>query len=178
MHTNRKIVITGGPGTGKTSIIDHLKSQGHFCLIEISREVILAARQQGIEQLFLSDPLLFSQKLLEGRIAQYKQVENHTGTLFFDRGIPDVVAYMDYSKESYPEHFVKACHNYRYDTVFLLPPWEDIYHSDNERYENFDQAKEIYHALKKTYEFYGYSPIEVPTDTVPRRIDFIKSKLK
>jgi len=178
MHAHRKIVITGGPGTGKTSIIDHLKSQGHFCLAEISREVILAARQQGIEQLFLTDPLLFSQKLLEGRIAQYEQVEKEQKTIFFDRGIPDVVAYMDYFKTSYPEHFNEACRNHPYDTLFLLPPWKEIYCSDNERYENFEQAKDIHNALKETYQSFGYTPIEVPTDTVKNRANFIISQLK
>lgn len=178
MQAHRKIVITGGPGTGKTSVIDHLKSQGHFCLAEISREVILAARQQGVEQLFLTDPLLFSQKLLEGRIAQYEQVENEARTVFFDRGIPDVVAYMDYFKTSYPEHFNEACRNHRYDTIFLLPPWKEIYRSDNERYESFEQAKDIHKALKVTYQNYGYTPIEVPVGTVQNRVNFIKSQLK
>lgn len=178
MQAQRKIVITGGPGTGKTSVIDHLKLQGHFCLAEISREVILAARQQGIEQLFLTDPLLFSQKLLEGRIAQYKQVEDQPKTIFFDRGIPDVVAYMDYFKTSYPEHFNEACRNHPYDTVFLLPPWKEIYRSDNERYESFEQALDIHNALKETYQSFGYTPIDVPKDTVKNRGNFIISQLK
>ena len=38
---------------------------------EISREVTQAARQQGIEQLFVSDPLAFSQALFEGRKTQF-----------------------------------------------------------------------------------------------------------
>lgn len=61
------VVIIGGPGTGKTTIIDTLKSMGHCCYPEISREVTLEAKKQGIEQLFLEKPLLFSELLLEGR---------------------------------------------------------------------------------------------------------------
>ena len=30
-----KIIITGGPGTGKTSIIEELKKRGYFCYDEI-----------------------------------------------------------------------------------------------------------------------------------------------
>ncbi|WP_417359913.1 AAA family ATPase [Galbibacter sp.] len=178
MQVNRKIVITGGPGTGKTVIIDHLKSHGHYCLDEISREVILAARAEGVEQLFLTEPILFSQRLLDGRIAQYQEVESVPKTIFFDRGIPDTVAYMDYFNTAYPEHFKNACRNHPYDMVFLLPPWEEIYCCDNERYESFEQATAIYNALKATYLNYGYTPIEVPLDTVENRVNYIESQLK
>ena|SRR5690606_1146085 len=178
MQAHKKVVITGGPGTGKTAIIDHLKAMGDYCLDEISREVILAAREEGVEQLFLTQPILFSQRLLEGRIAQYQEVACVPQTIFFDRGIPDTVAYMDYFNTVYPEHFKEACRNHPYDVVFLLPPWEEIYCSDNERYENFKQATAIYNELKATYHSYGYNPIEVPIGTVKNRVNYIKSQLK
>ena len=66
------VVITGGPGTGKTTIIDALIEQGYSCFPEISRQITLEAKKQGIEQLFLEKPLLFSELLLEGRKKQYQ----------------------------------------------------------------------------------------------------------
>ena len=36
----KRIIITGGPCSGKTSIIDSLKDEGYKCFNEISREVI------------------------------------------------------------------------------------------------------------------------------------------
>lgn len=147
-------------------------------MAEISRAVILQARQQGIEQLFITDPLAFSQKLLDGRIGQYKEVASLKKTIYFDRGIVDVVAYLDYFKTPYPEHFKQACRTYRYDKVFLLPPWREIYSPDNERYENFDQAKEIYSFLKQSYKAHGYTPIEVPLDSIAKRTAFIKAQLQ
>ena len=64
----KKIVITGGPGTGKTTLINALITSGYNCLPEISRQVTLQAQKDGIEQLFLEKPLLFSELLLSGRI--------------------------------------------------------------------------------------------------------------
>lgn len=85
--SHRKIVITGGPSTGKTSVIDSLTELGYVCFPEISRQVTLEARKLGIEQLFLEDPILFSEKLLEGRIKQYIEAEKHSNHLvFLDRG--------------------------------------------------------------------------------------------
>ena len=68
----KKIVITGGPGSGKTSLIDFLEENGYQCQHEISRQVTLEAKKKGIDQLFLSDPILFSQLLLKGRLQQYQ----------------------------------------------------------------------------------------------------------
>ena len=70
-----KIIITGGPGTGKSTIIKELSSLNYTCMTEISRKVTLEARENGIEQFFLTDPLLFSNLLLEKRTTQYLESE-------------------------------------------------------------------------------------------------------
>jgi len=172
------IVIIGGPGTGKSSIINRLITKGYCCYPEISREVTLEAQKQGIEQLFLEDPLLFSQMLLDGRIKQYKDAQSEKHQLvFIDRGIPDVVAYLDYIEDSYPQHFNLACRENKYNKIFMLPPWEEIYESDSERYENFEQATTIYKHLTATYQNYGYTLIEVPKDSVDNRILYILDKI-
>jgi len=175
---NRKIVITGGPGTGKSSIIHKLEEKGEKCLHEISRQVTLEAQKQGIDQLFLEQPLLFSEKLLEGRLNQYLEAKEYKSDhIFIDRGLPDVVAYMDYFDTKYPEVFDKTCENNRYDLIFILPPWKEIYTSDNERYESYEEALKISSYLYSTYKRYGYNPIEVPKLTVEERTSLILDKI-
>lgn len=170
----KKIVITGGPGTGKTSIINELLRRGFVCLEEISRHVTLDAQKQGIDQLFLTNPLLFSDMLLEGRKKQFSEANANKNQLtFLDRGIPDIVAYMDYLGTNYPERFTEACQNHPYNHVFILAPWQQIYVSDNERYENFDQAVQIHDHLINTYSKYGYDLYDVPFGSVESRADFI-----
>lgn len=172
------VVIIGGPGTGKTTIIDGLLERGHCCFPEISREITLEAKKQGIEQLFLENPLLFSELLLEGRKKQYHQaLKEKSPVVFIDRGIPDVLAYMHYIGDAYPAFFDEACREHKYTKIFILPPWEAIYESDDARYENYEQATLIYKHLKETYEGYDYSLIEVPKDTVDNRILFILEHL-
>jgi predicted ATPase len=168
------IVIIGGPGTGKTTIIEGLIAKGHCCYPEISRQVTAEAKKQGIEQLFLENPLLFSELLLEGRKKQFENACQEIGNVvFIDRGIPDVLAYMHYIGDSYPAHFDICCKEHTYSKIFILPPWEEIYVSDNERYENYEQAKLIYNHLSETYQQYGYKLIEVPKGSLEQRIDFI-----
>ncbi|MBT8260664.1 MAG: ATP-binding protein [Flavobacteriaceae bacterium] len=171
---SKKIVITGGPGTGKTSIINELLKRNHICIEEISRQVTLEAQKKGIDQLFLTEPLLFSDMLLKGRKDQFiEALNNRSSVTFLDRGIPDVVAYMDYLGTDYPNRFTDACKEHIYDHVFILTPWQDIYVSDNERYENFKQALEIHDHLVNTYTKYGYKLHDVPFGTVNKRTDFI-----
>ena len=67
--------------------------------------------------------------------------------------------------------------NNRYDHVFILPPWEDIYKTDNERRENFKEAKLICNEIEKAYIESGYNPIKVPVESVNNRIKFILKKL-
>ena len=138
----------------------------------------MEAKKQGIEQLFLENPLLFSELLLEGRKKQFHNAvaEKHK-VVFLDRGIPDVLAYMHYIGDSYPAFFDQACSEHIYTKIFLLPPWEEIYVSDDERYENFEQAKLIYNHLTETYQKYGYNLIEVPKGTVEERIHYIINQL-
>lgn len=170
----QKIVFTGGPATGKSSTLKKLNQQGFHCLNEVSRQITADAQAKGIAQLFLKDPLLFSQKLLEGRIKQYKQANLTTEKIcFFDRGIPEIAAYMEYKNENIPQEFLEANKKHRYDYIFIFPIWDDIYISDKERYESLSEAKKIDKFIRKTYKDLGYKLIEVPRTSVEKRAEFI-----
>ncbi|QSS97321.1 AAA family ATPase [Psychroflexus sp. ALD_RP9] len=174
----QKIVLIGGPSTGKSTLIEALTHLKYQCLPEISREVTRKAKEEGFDQLFLSDPLKFSKLLLEGRISQFKAAKAlSTKYVFIDRGIPDITAYMDHFKQDYPKNFTKANKKYIYDKVFILPIWKSIYTKDDERFEAFELAKELQDALITTYTNLGYNLIEVPKDNVEKRVEFVLSHL-
>jgi predicted ATPase len=169
-----KYVITGGPGTGKTTLIQELEKRNYKCTPEISRQVTLMARKKGIDYLFLKDPLLFSKLLLEGREKQYLEAVNSDAPIvFFDRGIPDVHAYLNHFNTAYPDVYLKKSSLYRYDGIFILPPWKDIYKNDQERFETYQSSVSIYNHLKEAYSMLDYDIIEVPYGKVQERTDFI-----
>jgi len=174
----QKIVLIGGPGTGKTSVINELTNRGCFCMPEISREVTLEAQKKGIDQLFLTEPLLFSKMLLEGRENQFLEAsKSNNKIVFFDRGIPDVHAYMDYFKTEYPTTFFEKSNLYKYTKIFHFSPWEDIHTTDNERYESFEETMEIDRFLIKSYTDLGYTIINVPFGSLKERTDFVMNSL-
>lgn len=176
--TPQCIVLIGGPGTGKSTLINALADKDFPIFEEVSRQVTREAQQQGIEQLFLTEPLLFSQKLLEGRIAQFEAAKKIDAPfVFLDRGIPDVLAYLDHVGQTYPISFVEACRKHRYDRVFELFPWRDIHVTDGERYEDFETGVQLHRALEKTYTYYGYKPCCIPQVSVQERADFLLKTL-
>ncbi|WP_422351277.1 AAA family ATPase [Flagellimonas sp.] len=183
---NHKVVITGAPGTGKTSIINGLEDQGHHCFHEIIRDMTSSAKMEGEPDSFVSNPLVFvddalqfNKDLLYGRTKHYiDSLDLKVPISFFDRGIPDVLAYMDFFDQSYDKEFTDACENHLYDAIFIVPPWKEIYVSDNERLETYEEAEKIHDALMDTYTRFGYDPILVPKDPVDARVDFILDNLK
>lgn len=174
-------MITGGPATGKTSVINGLEGIGHLCFHEIIRDLTSEAKESGnLSSLdtnpinSVTDPLEFNRKLLEGRKVQFlKSQKIKEKLVFFDRGIPDVLAYMEYYDQVLEPEFTAAAKTHQYDTVFLLPMWEEIFASDEERFESYADALKIEEFLQKTYMTFGYEVIEVPFDSVENRIDFI-----
>ncbi len=182
----KKIVITGGPSTGKTAVIENLEDQGFTCLHEVIRSMTLQKKEEQQTRNFKSnpivsvdDPMAFNNAILKARIAQYKTIESiEKDVVFLDRGIPDVLAYMDCFKQTYDEHFIEACTKHSYDFVFFMPPWQEIYVSDNERLESYEESLLINECLLNTYQQLGYNTIIVPKDSIANRIDFILNTIQ
>ncbi|MGB3590527.1 MAG: ATP-binding protein [Nonlabens sp.] len=166
-----RVVLIGGPASGKTSLINALIDQGFTIHEEISRTVTARAQEQGIQQLFLEDPFAFSNELLSGRVRQYHGARS--GINIYDRGIPDVPAYHIYSGDPIPGNYRQQAVELRYDIVLYLPPWEEIYIQDSERYESWEQAQELGKVLYDYYQELDYRIIQVPTGTVEERLSFV-----
>ena len=178
---NKRIVITGGPGTGKTVLISSLEEKGFHCFHEVIRTMTLDALngKQANELLinpidFVDDAKSFNDELIKARLNHFNDGKNiDKKHLFYDRGIPDVIAYMNYFNQPIEKPYNELCLQNRYDEVLILPPWKDIYVQDNERMENFEQACGIHEHLEKTYINLGYNPIKVPFGTIENRLQFV-----
>ncbi|WP_419211360.1 AAA family ATPase [Maribacter sp. X9] len=177
----KRIVITGGPGTGKTVLISSLEENGFYCFHEVIRTMTLEALngKEFTDELvnpiaFVNDSKSFNDQLLNARLNHFIEAqaleEKH---VFYDRGLPDVLAYMDYFKQSYDQGFIDICTENRYDEVLILPPWEAIYVQDNERMEDFKQSCDIHDHLEAKYTELGYNPIEVPFGPIEERMRFV-----
>ncbi len=136
----KKIVITGAPGTGKTSIIAQLRRLGYSCSKEISRDIITEQISSSGEAVPWLNLELFSQRIFFLRKVQY--INTPTNILhFFDRGLLDVIAYMKVDNLPISKYYKEGCEKYRYNaTVFYTPIWKEIYENDLQRKEDLNRA--------------------------------------
>lgn len=180
MQTKKGLyVITGGPGTGKTSLIQELTKVGYPIVNEVAREIIKEQIRQGGEALPWKDTVLYTKIMLEHSVSSYMYHSRAEGTLFFDRGIPDTLAYARLIELQDVTNIESAVRKYRYDNpVFILPPWEEIYCTDGERKQSFKEAIDTYFVMKHVYQEAGYTLIEVPKIPVTERRDFILDNIK
>jgi predicted ATPase len=171
-----RIVLTGGPGTGKTSIVNALKTKGHFCFEEISREIIQEEMEKGSDVLPWDNLDAFSERVISGRLKQYESAPE--GISFYDRSIVDSIAYLhlDELPVNTDWHQLALSHQYN-KVVFITPPWKEIYETDNERKESFNKLIDLHEILWHTYEEYGYRLVEVPRMTIEERVNFIENQL-
>lgn len=173
-----RIIITGGPGAGKTSLLAALQQRGYPCSEEISRQLIMEESAKGSGCLPWIDLAAFADRALERMIASY-QAEQEAGPCFFDRGIPDIIAYLRVAGLPVSEKFEQAITRYPYAaTVFLLPPWDHIYVQDDARWQTFEEAETIYHQIGTIYRSSSYHIEELPKCPVEERTDLILKMLQ
>ena len=177
MNNECKILITGGPGSGKTSIINELENKNYNCEHEIVRSLTQEGKENGIDQLFLKNPLNFSEKLLELRVNQFNKNQNFNNT-FYDRGVHDVLAYLNYIKIKCSKELITKVKKVKYNKVIVLPPWKEIYVQDDVRYESFEEATEIYKEIIKVYDLFEMNPIILNKGTLNQRVEKILEIIK
>ena len=166
----QRFIITGGPSTGKSSIIEYLQKLGHLCFQEISREII---QKQNI--LTSAKNFDFEYTVFKERKKQYLAAKK---LHFYDRSMIDGLAYMKLQKKPIPQQILTELRAHPYESkVFITPTWEDIYHQDTERLESFEEATAIDKSLRKTYQSFGYELVEIPFSTVEERVKFILSQI-
>jgi predicted ATPase len=170
----RFTVITGGPGSGKTTLIEALARRGHGVTVEAGRDVIRAEVAAGGTALPWADRAGFAERMLAHELASYAAAGEREGLVFFDRGAPDVVGYLRLCSLPVAWHVDAAARRTRYaPRVFIAPPWPEIFAQDAERRQTLDEAVATFDIMVGTYRAYGYELVELPLAPVENRVDFV-----
>jgi len=167
-------VITGGPGSGKTTMINALEQAGFARTVEVGRGVIQDQMAIGGPALPWRDPAAFSELMLGWEMRSYRMAEQQTGPVFFDCGVPDVIAYLRLVRLPVPAHVENAAEVFRYRRrVFVASPWREIFTQGAERRQQFAEAERTCEALTETYEKLGYELVTIPRAPVVERVKFV-----
>jgi predicted ATPase len=169
-------VLTGAPGTGKTSILDRL-GPGIGRVAEPAREILAEQRSLGGDATPQRDAARFVELLLARSIERIRRAAASEVPVIFDRGIPDCVAYARLL-DADPEPGRRAAQEYRYDGgVFVVEPWERMYTVDDERTMTFEATLEFHRELVDAYADAGYDLVDVPRASIDERAAFLRDRI-
>ncbi|AMS41775.1 AAA family ATPase [Aminobacter aminovorans] len=178
-NSNRFFVLTGGPGSGKTTMIERLAAAGHTTSVEAGRSIIRDQAAISGTALPWHDRALFAELMLSWEMRSHTIAEATPGPAFFDRGVPDVIGYLRLVGLPVPIHIEQAAREFRYNRkVFVLPHWPEIFTQDNERRQDEDEARRTHASMVATYAACGYDLVEVPTAPVEDRLAFILENVR
>lgn len=167
-------VITGGPGVGKTTLLEVLAKQGFPYVPEVAREIIREQVAQNGDALPWANIPAYTRLMLSRSVEAFEQYQKRESVLFFDRGIPDTLAYTHLTHQPISSELRYAVQDFRYNPlVFILPPWPEIYQTDSERKQTYQEAVETYDIMLTTYQQLAYTPVIVPKGTPEERANFV-----
>jgi predicted ATPase len=169
----KRYVITGGPSSGKSSIILELELRGEYVTREAAEDYIRLMKAKGQPEPWLAED--FQQKILALSVQREARISPDVARVFHDRSRIDGLAYEPASwiMENINSEIAKI----KYDLVFLVQMQAEVA-SATYRRENEDEAALLEQALIMHYSKQGYPIITVERGTVDERVDFILEKIK
>jgi phosphotransferase system enzyme I (PtsP) len=171
VDASRFFVLTGGPSSGKTTLLGALAQRGHAVVEEAALTIIHGDSSRQLR----ADPLEFQKRILRLQIAREMSVVPTTsGLVFTDRGIGDHFAYLRLrGVPAFPEleaAWELACR--RYETVFLLEPGPE-YTPTLDRTETPEEAHAVHLAIAQEYRKRHPRVVEIPWEPLVRRVELV-----
>jgi predicted ATPase len=169
---NARVILTGGPGAGKTAVLAELAALGYTTVEESARAMIAERLAAGSSR--RPDLPTFAREVLRRDIAKYLGQPQTSNWIFFDRGVIDALGMLQ-EVSPLPEHELEEMlSNYTFHrSVFILPPWEAIYANDAERDQSFADALVVHEKVVRWYRSCGYVLNEVPRLPVLQRVQHV-----
>ncbi len=161
-----RVVLTGGPCAGKTTVLNELSKLG-FATVPEAAEILLRKHR-------FRNSVNFQKKICKLQLKLEEETEPRYGLVFFDRGLPDGIAYMEMINRRIPK--LEKLSKGRYDFVFVLDRLP--FRSEGIRIESGDdEAEELHNRIINVYKRLNYTVFNVPVAPPKDRVRFILSKL-
>jgi predicted ATPase len=165
-------ILTGGPGTGKSTVLDQLESSGCVCVPESAREIIQARMRQGLPPRL--GPKAFARAILGRDIERYQSIPSTEKPVFIDRGLVDALSMLEQAGDIDLSSARTRLDDYPVSKqVFFFHPWKEIYRNDSERDQSYVECQRVSARLESWYISLGFELVDVPHGNPQARADFI-----
>ena len=166
------ILISGCSGGGKSTLLAALRARGFATADEPGRRVVAAEQAKGGNALPWADTEAFLRKTLELAKADHEAARAVRGPVFFDRGVVDAAVALKHVTGEPVAGDPAAVYRYG-PTVFLAPPWLEIFTTDEARRHGMDEAVAEYARLEAAFPSLGYETRQLPRRPVAERADIV-----
>ncbi|CAN5643461.1 ATP-binding protein [soil metagenome] len=171
MHKNNWYALTGGPGSGKTTLMKELKKRGHNTINESARYHIEKQLADGLNlKSIRQNEKAFQESVFKQKLIIHEALSTDVIT-FFDRGFHDTIAYLEYFGHEVTDFIAEICSKVVYKKVFVLDMLP--YARDEARIEDRKTAHQLHKVLQKAYSASGHEVVRVPVMPVEDRADFV-----
>jgi len=173
--TTNWFVITGGPSTGKTTVINLLTERGYKTTIEHARHYIDTMKEEGrtVEEI-RANKRKFQLGVLDMQIEQEAEL-SPSETVFLDRAIPDAMAYYRFLNLEYDKILLDAMKEVAYKKIFILDRLPFV--NDYARTEDEQAQKLIHQLIIEVYQSLEFPVVFVPVISPDERVEFILKNL-
>jgi len=168
-------VVTGGPSSGKTTLVNEMAKLGYVTFPEAARTLIEHKLKEGRKLEEIQNTVEFQKEILEFQIDAEKKAPKDK-IVFFDGAIPDGVAYLECQGLDIKDYY-KFCKKGVYKKIFFCQPLP--FEKDNVRIENAQAALTLARMRREIYANLGYKIINLAaTPNVSDRVKIVLAELK
>jgi predicted ATPase len=164
-----RAVLTGGPGSGKSTLLEAMRAKDLCIFPEAARAILQSPNGMAMRA---ESPMEFAMAMLDADLAAWHAADS--GLSLYDRGFPDIAGFLELEGLPIPASLERICYENRYNgPIFRASPWFEIYATDAERTQDWNQAVASDEAVTSAWQRYGYPLIDLPQVSVTQRADFV-----
>jgi len=171
-----KVVVSGGPCAGKTSLVNLLGAKGFSTTPETARQLIADQQKTPDPIIPWTKPQEFQDLLGKINIEKEKSLPED-GVLIMDRCAVDIIGFCNFLKTEKPENWKEFFDNQKYDLI-IIPEMLHKYKEDPQREYKKQESHDIHQAIKDLYTELGYSFLELPIAPIKKRAELVLEAIK
>ncbi len=168
----RRLILTGAPGTGKSTLLAALAAAGWATSPEVSRAIIREQQAQGGRLTPWQDLAGFL-TVCATRMKSNRERATANGVTIYDRAEPDLAAYARWGGAVSPLAPPRAGTWYEAEVLYA-PLWPEIFTHDAQRCQTWADAVALDRCLRDVYRELGYTLRELPRVSVSERLAWVE----
>ncbi|WP_019960573.1 AAA family ATPase [Woodsholea maritima] len=170
------VILSGCSGGGKSTLLAELQRRGYETVEEPGRRIVAEEILRGGRALPWVDLEAFARRAIEMAASDHERVKNARGLVFYDRGLVDAAVALEHATGIPVSRTLNKQPRF-HQQVFLVPPWPEIYRTDGERHQDFEEGVREYQRLLNAFRKLQYTTTILPKVDVKERAQLVLTSL-